>query len=113
MALTVLYRDEYYVAVNKPAGLLVHPTPEAAGERDTVISRLPPQLGVDQVGSARGRGGDANSLLLTAVCGQVWPVHRLDRGTSGSLVLALSSAAAAALSAAVRPAPLCPRASAS
>ena len=38
MALTVLYRDEYYVAVNKPAGLLVHPTPEAAGERDTVIS---------------------------------------------------------------------------
>ena len=52
MALTVLYRDEYYVAVNKPAGLLVHPTPEAAGERDTVVSRLPPQIGVDQVGSA-------------------------------------------------------------
>ena len=50
MALPVLYRDEYYVAVNKPAGLLVHPTPEAAGERDTVISRLPPQIGVDQVG---------------------------------------------------------------
>jgi 23S rRNA-/tRNA-specific pseudouridylate synthase len=38
--LQVLFRDEHYVVINKPAGLLVHPTPEAAGETDTVLSRL-------------------------------------------------------------------------
>ena len=62
--LHVLYRDRHYVAICKPAGLLVHPTPEAAGDVDTVVSRLPLQLEVSKV----------------------WPVHRLDRGTSGVLV---------------------------
>lgn len=74
-ALPVLHLDEHYVVVSKPSGLLVHPSPEAAGVTDTVISRLAAQLGVEAV----------------------WPVHRIDRGTSGLLVLALSAKAAAAL----------------
>jgi 23S rRNA-/tRNA-specific pseudouridylate synthase len=75
--LPIIFQDEHFVAVSKPAGLLVHPTPEARGATDTVLRRLESQLGVPKL----------------------WPVHRLDRGTSGALVLALSSAAAAALSA--------------
>eukprot|EP01043_Picozoa_sp_COSAG02_P061724 COSAG02_NODE_8351_length_2601_cov_3.791367_1_plen_538_part_00 len=75
--LPIIFQDEHFVAVSKPAGLLVHPTPEARGATDTVLSRLESQLGMPKL----------------------WPVHRLDRGTSGALVLALSSAAAAALSA--------------
>jgi 23S rRNA-/tRNA-specific pseudouridylate synthase len=84
--LQVLFRDEHYVVINKPAGLLVHPTPEAAGETDTVLSRLSLQLALAPARAAAGNGG-----------GGLWPVHRLDRGTSGALVLALSSRAAAAL----------------
>lgn len=75
--LPILFQDEHFVAVSKPAGLLVHTTPEARGATDTVLRRLEAQLGLPKL----------------------WPVHRLDRGTSGALVLALSSAAAAALSA--------------
>ena len=75
--LPILFQDEHFVAVSKPAGLLVHTTPEARGATDTVLRRLEAQLDLPKL----------------------WPVHRLDRGTSGALVLALSSAAAAALSA--------------
>jgi 23S rRNA-/tRNA-specific pseudouridylate synthase len=39
-ALPILFQDEHFVAVSKPAGLLVHPTPEARGVTDTVLVRL-------------------------------------------------------------------------
>ena len=39
-ALPILFEDEHFVAVSKPAGLLVHPTPEARGVTDTVLVRL-------------------------------------------------------------------------
>lgn len=61
----ILYQDEWVAVVHKPAGLLVHPGPEAP-DRDTMISRMRRQLG-----------------------GYVQPCHRLDRGTSGALLLAL------------------------
>jgi hypothetical protein len=47
-ALAVLYQDAHYVVVCKPAGLLVHPTPEAAGETDTLVTRTALQLGIPQ-----------------------------------------------------------------
>ena len=62
----ILYRDESVVVVDKPCGLLVHPGPEAP-DRDTCLSRLRRQLGH-----------------------YVYPCHRLDRGTSGALLLAFS-----------------------
>ena len=77
--LRLLFHDARYVAADKPAGLLVHPTPECKGETDTLLSRLQHQL------------SSAESLR---------PVHRLDRGTSGVVILARSAAAAASLSAA-------------
>jgi tRNA pseudouridine65 synthase len=63
------------VAVYKPAGWLVHRTGLDAGETRFVMQTLRDQLGQ-----------------------HVYPVHRLDKGTCGVLVMALHSAAARALS---------------
>lgn len=74
--LDILYQDDYLVAVNKPAGLLVHRTHLAKEEEDAVVQRLRDQTGK-----------------------WVFPVHRLDRGTSGVLVMAFSPDIARHLSA--------------
>ncbi len=71
----MLYRDEDLVVVGKPAGLLVHPT-GLAPDRVTVVQLV-----------RRGEGGTLH------------PVHRLDRGASGVLVLARSAEATASLQA--------------
>lgn len=63
MLLEILYEDENIIAINKPAGLLVHRTAIAADE--TVFAL---QLLRDQIGQ------------------HVSPVHRLDRPTSGVLL---------------------------
>jgi tRNA pseudouridine65 synthase len=72
--LTVLYRDEHMVVVDKPSGLLVHRSPIDRHE-----TRFALQIVRDQVGQ------------------RVYPVHRLDKPTSGALVLALDPAAARVL----------------
>lgn len=66
--LDILYTDDYLAAVNKPPGLLVHRTGLDAGE-----TRFALQLLRDQLGRP------------------VWPVHRLDKGTSGVLLFALNA----------------------
>ena len=66
--LEVIYQDEYLVAINKPSGLLVHRSPIDKHE-----TRFAIQLTRDQIGQ------------------KVYPVHRLDKPTSGVLVFALSS----------------------
>jgi len=72
--LRLLHRDEHLVVVHKPAGLLVHRTALARGEREFLLQRLRDQLGR-----------------------RVYPVHRLDRPTSGAMVFALSPEVAARL----------------
>ena len=67
----LLYRDDDYVIVHKPAGLLVHRSP--IDRRET---RFALQLVRDLVGR------------------RVYPVHRLDKPTSGILAFGLSSVAA-------------------
>jgi tRNA pseudouridine65 synthase len=71
--LTILHRDAHIVAVHKPPGLLVH---RSAISRDSVflLQRLRDQLGQ-----------------------RVYPVHRLDRATSGVIVFGLDPGTAAAL----------------
>ncbi|WP_174874633.1 pseudouridine synthase [Vogesella oryzae] len=69
--LTILYLDEHLIAIDKPSGLLVH-----RSEIDRRETRFAVQLLRDQIGQ------------------QVFPVHRLDRGTSGVLLFALDSATA-------------------
>lgn len=72
--LDILYRDDYLAAVHKPAGLLVHRTGLDAGETRFALQMARDQLGVP-----------------------VWPVHRLDKGTSGVLLFALDADTARAL----------------
>jgi tRNA pseudouridine65 synthase len=69
----VLYRDEHLVAVHKPAGLLVHRNAHA-GREPFLLQILRDQLGQ-----------------------RLYPVHRLDRPTSGLMIMALSPQAAHAL----------------
>jgi 23S rRNA pseudouridine1911/1915/1917 synthase len=71
----VLFRDEHLLVVDKPAGYPVVATLSRAGE--------------DLVRAARRLLGDPE-----AFCG---PCHRLDRDTSGALLLALRPDAAAAM----------------
>lgn len=73
--LHILWQDDHLVAVYKPAGWLVHRTGLDAGETRFVMQTLRDQLRQ-----------------------HVYPVHRLDKGTCGVLVMALHSDAARALS---------------
>lgn len=69
--LKVLHLDEHLVAIDKPAGMMVHRSAIAAPQEHYVLQTLRDQLGQ-----------------------HVYPVHRLDRGTSGVLVMALDRASA-------------------
>lgn len=61
--LPILFEDPFLVAIDKPAGMLVHPV---GGADESAMKRLRDQLGK-----------------------LVFPVHRLDRPTSGVLLFAL------------------------
>lgn len=65
--LEIIYQDEVMVVINKPNGLLVHRSPMAADASEFAIQVLRDQIGQ-----------------------KVYPVHRLDRKTSGLLVFALN-----------------------
>ena len=69
--LDILYIDDYLAIVHKPAGWLVHRTALDKGETRFVLQALRDQLGRP-----------------------VWPLHRLDKGTSGVLAFALDAQAA-------------------
>jgi 23S rRNA pseudouridine1911/1915/1917 synthase len=82
--LSVVYEDAEMLIVDKPAGLVVHP---AQGNRTgTLVNAL--------LGRARDRGE-----LLGAIAGLERPgiVHRLDKETSGLMVVAKTDAAQASL----------------
>ena len=66
--LTILYQDQYLVAIDTPGGMRVHRSFLDKHETVFVMQTLRDQLGQ-----------------------HVFPVHRLDRPTSGVLVFALSS----------------------
>ncbi|CAK4066970.1 pseudouridine synthase [Vibrio variabilis] len=66
--LEIIYQDDYFVAVNKPAGMLVHRSWLDKHETQFVMQTLRDQIGQ-----------------------HVFPLHRLDRPTSGVLIFALSS----------------------
>ncbi|MDP3904583.1 MAG: pseudouridine synthase, partial [Methylococcaceae bacterium] len=67
----ILYQDEQLVAVNKPAGLLVHRSEIDRHETQFAVQMLRDQLGQ-----------------------KVFPVHRLDKPTAGVLLFALNPVAA-------------------
>lgn len=69
-SLEILFENEDLIAVNKPHGLLVHRSRIAADAEEFAL-----QILRDQIGQP------------------VWPVHRLDRKTSGVLLFTKSKAA--------------------
>lgn len=73
--LEIIYQDEHIVAINKPSGLLVH-----RSWIDKDETRFAMQMLRDQIGQ------------------HVYPVHRLDKPTSGVLLFALNKEVARALS---------------
>jgi 23S rRNA pseudouridine1911/1915/1917 synthase len=80
IALEILYEDDDVIAVNKPAGMTVHAG--AGNPRGTLVNAL---LGR---GQALSQGGDA---LRPGI------VHRLDKGTSGIILVAKNDFAHAKL----------------
>ncbi|HUX12965.1 MAG TPA: pseudouridine synthase [Spirochaetia bacterium] len=78
MALTTLFQDDYIVVVDKPPGLMIHP--------NAYDWKSPTCMGL--VERMTGR--------------KAYTVHRLDRGTSGVVILALNPEVAAAFSLAFR-----------
>jgi len=73
--LEILYQDEYIIAINKPSGLLVHKSPIDKHETRFALQEVRNQIEK-----------------------YVYPVHRLDKPTSGVLLFALSKEIAQILS---------------
>ncbi|MCO4844562.1 MAG: tRNA pseudouridine(65) synthase TruC [Sulfurovum sp.] len=73
--LEILYQDTYLVAINKPSGLLVHKSPIDKHETQFALQMLRDQIGQ-----------------------YVYPIHRLDKPTSGVLLFALSAEMAQTMS---------------
>lgn len=82
IALPILYQDEYLAVVNKPSGMVVHPAP--GNESGTMVNALLYHL-----------------TDLSSVNGVIRPgiVHRIDKDTSGLLVVAKNDEAHRHLSA--------------
>jgi 23S rRNA pseudouridine1911/1915/1917 synthase len=81
--LTVLYEDAHLIVVDKPAGMAVHPAP--GSESGTLVNALLHHAG----DSLSGIGGVARPGI----------VHRIDKDTSGIVVVAKTDAAHHGLSA--------------
>lgn len=75
MDLTIVYRDERFIAIDKPAGLLVHRSAVDVSETAFAVQQLRDQIAQ-----------------------RVFPIHRLDKPTSGLLLFAFDNEAASRLS---------------
>ena len=81
--LTLVYEDEHLAIIDKPAGLVVHPAP---GHWDDTLVNALVARGTTLAGGAEGRPGI---------------VHRLDRDTSGLMIVAKTDLAHRRLGAAI------------
>jgi 23S rRNA pseudouridine1911/1915/1917 synthase len=82
LPLSILYEDEWIVAIDKPAGMVVHPAPGAWS--GTLVNAL-----VHHGLVPEGTGGEENRPGI---------VHRLDKETSGVILVAKDPEAKLALS---------------
>jgi 23S rRNA pseudouridine1911/1915/1917 synthase len=76
LPLTILYQDHDVIVIDKPAGMVVHPA--AGHESGTLVNAL-----LHHIDDLSGIGGEKRPGI----------VHRLDRGTSGLMVVAKHDAA--------------------
>lgn len=75
LSLEIIFENDHYFAINKPAGMLVHRTNIAFDEHALI----------------------AEKILKTQLGYKVFPLHRIDRPTTGIVLFGKSSAAASAL----------------
>lgn len=77
MDLDIIYEDEHLMVVNKPSGLIVHPAPSSL-DQETLVNGLL-----------------AYTEKLSDLNGEFRPgiVHRLDKDTSGLIIVAKTNAA--------------------
>jgi 23S rRNA pseudouridine1911/1915/1917 synthase len=85
----ILYEDADIVAVNKPSGLMVHPDGRSEGPflTDWVLKKFPKAAEVGEP----SRAPDGKEIARPGI------VHRLDRETSGVLLIAKTAAGHACL----------------
>jgi 23S rRNA pseudouridine1911/1915/1917 synthase len=83
--LTVVFEDRYLLVIDKPPGLVVHPAP--GHQRGTLVNAL-----LSHIGDLRGIGGELRPGI----------VHRIDKDTSGLLVIAKDDSTMNALGAAFK-----------
>ncbi len=76
--LSILFEGENYLVINKPAGLVVHPGSGHVGRGDTLAEIL-----TGYTGTLSTAGGEERPGI----------VHRLDKDTSGVMVIAKTNAA--------------------
>ncbi|MBU6232038.1 MAG: RluA family pseudouridine synthase [Patescibacteria group bacterium] len=76
----VIYEDTDCAVINKPAGLMVHPDGRSKGPflTDWLAKRFPESVSIGEPGN----GPDGQPLARGGI------VHRLDRDTSGALIVA-------------------------
>jgi 23S rRNA pseudouridine1911/1915/1917 synthase len=74
IVLNILYEDKDIIVIDKPAGMVVHPSETGGHEKGTVVNAI-----------LHHCGGE-----LTGISGELRPgiVHRLDKDTSGVLIVA-------------------------
>src|SRR5690242_9363282 len=77
MAFRVLYQDDYLIAIDKPAGFHVHPPEDPRHQISPALNCL--------------------NVLRNQTQKYLYPVHRLDRATSGVLLFAFQSETARSL----------------
>jgi len=85
LPLVIVHEDPHLVVVDKPAGMVVHPA--AGHERGTLVNAL-----LARLKDLRGIGGELRPGI----------VHRIDKDTSGLLVVAKDDATMIALAAAFK-----------
>ena len=85
LPLTIVHEDRWLVVIDKPAGLVVHPAP--GHEAGTLVNAL-----LAHCQDLRGIGGELRPGI----------VHRIDKDTSGLLVVAKDDATMNALAAAFK-----------
>ena len=83
--LDILYEDEHLIIVNKPSGLVVHPAP--GNEKGTLVNAL-----LAHCDNLAGIGGVERPGI----------VHRLDKDTSGAIVVAKTDRAHQSLQAQIQ-----------
>ncbi len=81
----ILYKDDDCVVINKPAGLMVHPDGRAPGPflTDWILEKFPKAKHVGETIT----GQDGKIIDRPGI------VHRLDRETSGAILIALTTEA--------------------